>query len=108
MKTILHLPVLAILLISIVSCGDDTESGDCDLLSFYADIQDEFDAALEAGRTWGNDPTSENCALWKSATQRYLDRIEAFDSSNCNDLDFADYNAEVEEARKAVENVNCD
>lgn len=73
-KVIYCLSILAT--IGFVSCGDDDDEVDCDLMTFTQ----RADANLALGTTWNNNMTMANCEVYKAD----LDAIVS-DYSDCDD-----------------------
>ena len=95
--------ILVIGLVFITSCSSD--SVDCDVNSFNSDIQARVNDVNAAGTTYANDPTEENCNTFKDAANAYLDAVQGY--SNCDQFDQVQYDAAVQGARDAVNQVPC-
>jgi hypothetical protein len=90
------------LLFVAVSCGD---SVDCDANSFANEINAEIQNLNNALQSYINDPTESNCEAWTRAAEDYLDAVD--DYSDCDELDQAQYQQQLQQARDALDDVVC-
>jgi len=87
------------------SCGDDEPEIDCTSNNFVNTINALINDLNTAVTTYNNDPSSANCQALKDAANDYLDGVEAFD--DCADLDQTQIDAQLQQARDAVDMINC-
>jgi hypothetical protein len=103
MKNLLIFAILA-LSMSFTSCGSDV---DCqDEASFYASIEIEVDAFLDAALTFAFDPTSENCNAYKDAINAYVKALKPYrDCLSGSDRD--EFDATIAESEQSADDLEC-
>ena len=104
MSKIFYFFLFAICLVT-TSCGDDEPDVDCTSNNFVTVINALVNDVNSAVATYNNDPTSENCEALKQAARDYLDGVEDF--SDCTELDQTQFNDQLQQARDAVDTINC-
>jgi len=104
MKKFFYLFLLT-LAIGMTSCGDDEPDVDCTSTNFANTINALINDLNAAVTTYNNDPSSANCQALKDAANDYLDGVESFD--DCADIDQTQFNDQLDQAREAVNTINC-
>ena len=96
-----YLTFLCLLFLT-VSCSD---SVDCDANGFANAVNAEIQKLNDALQAYVNDPTESNCEAWTDAAEDYLDAVEDF--SDCDELDQAQYQQQLQQARDALDDILC-
>jgi len=100
-----------IILLMISSCGNDDNGigglSSCDADDFEMEVADELDNLNQAGMTFSNNPTSDNCDAFVAAAQSYIDAVEDFDVDGCAGLSQAEFNEVLQAARAALDAILC-
>ena len=95
-------------LFAVVGCTkEEAGPSGCDVnFSYTAELQNEADALIQAGNTYGQDPTEANCNAFKNAYQVYLDAAEEIE--NCvQSGDRAEYEESIKNARDELDELEC-
>ncbi len=86
---------------SLSSCGKS-----CNTDNFGTDIEKAVNDLQAAIETYSADPTEANCTKYKNTAQDYLNVVEGF--SDCaSDIGQAQFDAALQTAQKAVDEITC-
>lgn len=109
MKTKLFFVLLIAVLVGNGSCKKDKDSDpDVCATNWVTSTQDELTAVVNAAMAYGTNPTVTNCNAYKTAYQKYLNALKAYE--NCSALtgmSKAEWQEAISEAQEELNSFTC-